>query len=948
MNENPDKLYRLLVQSVVDYAIYMIKPDGTIANWNVGAQQIKGYLPEEIVGKNVAIFYSNAEQIKGVPAKNLALANSEGRLETEGWRYRKDGSAFWAHVVVDGIYAEDGVLIGFAVITRDCTQQQALLNQQREQQEKFRLLVAGVTDYAIYMLDIDGMVVNWNAGAERAKGYTADEIVGKHFSTFYSLQERMAYIPENNLQIAFRTGRFEDEGWRYRKDGSAFWAHVIIDAIHDDNGKLIGYTKITRDCTEQRELQRERRAEEEKFRLLVESVTDYAIYMLDPTGHVVNWNAGAQRAKGYTAQEILGQHFSLFYSAKERQNKVPDVNLKIARTTGRFEDQGWRYRKDGSAFWAHVVIDAIHDESGKLVGYAKITRDVTERREYEQQILRARDLAEAQSERMTAMSRFLDTIISSIPSCVLVEDAVSREILLVNRKTEQLFGVEKNSMHGKKPHECLPPELSDYFNALADTALRNEGVHQSERQLLTASGERILHTRAATVRGGDARTQYVMLIVDDVTDQRAADARIHHMAHHDHLTSLPNRILFRQRLNDALRHDGLHERQTAALCLDLDNFKNVNDALGHQMGDELLRVIAKRLRAVLREQDTLARIGGDEFAIVLPGLNHYQEASMVAQRLIDVVRPPVNVEGHNLSVGMSVGIAFADAELSSPEQLLRCADMALYEAKRNGRNRYEYFTPEMDAQARARRCMENDLREAITENQMRLYYQPITDSNQKAIIGYEALMRWHHPSKGLIMPGDFIPLAEETGLIHSLGAWALYEACREAKNWAGGQTVSVNISPIQFKNSALVATVEGALSASGLEPWRLEMEITESVMLDDALGNIRTLQNLKALGVLIALDDFGTGYSSLSYLRSFPFDKIKIDRSFISDMSDSREALAIIRAITGMSRSLDIQITAEGVENREQFDKLKEEGCTLFQGYFFGRPQPSELRLTVL
>ena len=948
MNENPDKLYRLLVQSVVDYAIYMVKTDGTIANWNAGARQIKGYLPEEIVGKNVAIFYSHAEQIKGVPAANLAIANRQGRFETEGWRYRQDGSAFWAHVVVDGVYAEDGVLMGFAVITRDCTQQQALLSQQREQEEKFRLLVAGVTDYAIYMLDTDGLVVNWNAGAERAKGYSADEIVGKHFSVFYSLQERMAYIPETNLQTAFRTGRFQDEGWRYRKDGSAFWAYVVIDAIHDDNGKLIGYAKITRDCTEQRELERARQAEQEKFRLLVESVTDYAIYMLDPEGRVVNWNAGAQRAKGYTAQEILGQHFSLFYSAQERRNKLPDVNLNIARTTGRFEDQGWRYRKDGSAFWAHVVIDAIHDESGKLVGYAKITRDVTERREYEQQILRAKDLAEAQSERMTAMSRFLDTIISSIPSCVLVEDAVSREILLVNRKAEQLFGVEKNSMQGKKPHECLPPELSDYFNALADTALRNEGIHQSERPLLTASGERILHTRAATVRGGDARTQYVMLIVDDVTDQRAADARIHHMAHHDHLTSLPNRILFRQRLNDALRHDGLHERQTAALCLDLDNFKNVNDALGHQMGDELLRVIARRLRAVLREEDTLARLGGDEFAIVLPGLNHHQEASMVAQRLIDVVSPPVNVEGHNLSVGVSVGIAFADAELSSPEQLLRCADMALYEAKRNGRNRYEYFTPQMDAQARARRGMENDLREAITENQMRLYYQPITDSNQKAIIGYEALMRWNHPTKGLIMPGDFIPLAEETGLIHSLGAWALYEACREAKNWLGGQTVSVNLSPVQFKNSALISMVQGALQASGLEPRRLEVEITESVLLDDTLGNIHTLKSLKALGVLIALDDFGTGYSSLSYLRSFPFDKIKIDRSFINDMSDSREALAIIRAITGMSRSLDIQITAEGVENREQFDKLKEEGCTLFQGYFFGRPQPSELRLTIL
>lgn len=948
MNENPDILYRLLVQSVVDYAIYMIHPNGNVANWNAGARRIKGYAPEEIIGKNIAVFYDKSEQLKGVPAKNLAIAAHKGRLELEGWRFRQDGSAFWAHVVIDAIYADDNVLMGFAVITRDCTQQQAQLSLQHEQQEKFRLLVEGVTDYAIYMLDLDGLVVNWNAGAQRAKGYSADEIVGKHFSTFYSLQERMAYIPEKNLQTAFRTGRFEDEGWRYRKDGSAFWAHVIIDAIHDDNGKLIGYTKITRDCTEQRELQRERRAEEEKFRLLVESVTDYAIYMLDPGGHVVNWNAGAQRAKGYTSQEILGQHFSLFYSAQERQDKTPMINLNTARTTGRFEDQGWRYRKDGSAFWAHVVIDAIHDENGKLVGYAKITRDITERREYEQQILRAKDLAEAQSERMTAMSRFLDTIISSIPSCVLVEDAVSREILLVNRKAEQLFGVEKNSMQGKKPHECLPPELSDYFNVLADAALRSEGIHQSERQLITASGERILHTRAATIRGGDARTQYVMLIVDDVTDQRAADARIHHMAHHDYLTSLPNRILFRQRLSDALRQAESHDRYTAALCLDLDNFKNVNDALGHQTGDELLRVIARRLRGALREQDTLARIGGDEFAVVLPGLGHYQEASMVAQRLIEVVQPPVNVDGHNLSVGLSIGIAFANEDFASPEQLLRCADMALYEAKRNGRNRYEYFTQEMDVQARTRRAMENDLRDAITDNQMRLYYQPITNSDQQAIIGYEALMRWHHPSRGLIMPGEFIPLAEETGLIHSLGAWALYEACREAKNWSGAQAVSVNLSPVQFKNSTLVSVVEGALRESGLEPWRLEVEITESVLLDNTLGNIHTLQNLKALGVMIALDDFGTGYSSLSYLRSFPFDKIKIDRSFINDMSDSREALAIIRAITGMSRSLDIQITAEGVENREQFDKLKEEGCTLFQGYFFGRPQPSELRLTML
>jgi len=948
MNNNDDILYRLLVQSVVDYAIYMLMPDGTVANWNAGAQRAKGYTPEEIVGKNFAQFYTQEDRDKGVPQRGLSIARETGRFETEGWRLRKDGSAFWAHVVIDAVHDDGGQLIGFAKVTRDRTQEQEAERKVREQEAKFRLLVEGVTDYAIYMLDQDGLVVNWNAGAQRAKGYVAEEVVGKHFGIFYSLQDRLTYLPERNLQTAWRTGRFEDEGWRYRKDGTTFWAHVIIDAIRDESGQLIGYAKITRDCTEQQRVERERREQETKFRLLVEGVTDYAIYMLDLQGRVVNWNAGAQRAKGYLASEILNKHFSVFYSAQERLEKAPEANLQIAFTSGRFEDEGWRYRKDGSAFWAHVVIDAIHDDNGKLIGYAKITRDVTEKREQEQLLLRAKDLAEAQSAQMESLSNFLDNIISNIPSCVIVEDAVSREILLINDKAEQLFGTTKAQFQHRRPQDCMSPELSDYFNDLADIALRTEGVHQCEQLLTTSTGERILHSRATTIKGEDARQDYVMLIVEDVTDQREVDARIRHMAHHDNLTSLPNRVLFRQRLSEALRADAQHHKLLAVLCLDLDNFKNVNDALGHQIGDELLRSVAKRLRGVIRDSDTLARIGGDEFAIVLPGLDKLDEASALASRLIEAIRPPVNIEGHNLTVGLSVGIALASSAIGSPEHLLRCADMALYEAKRNGRNRYEHFTLAMDEAARTRRIIENDLREAITNKQLKLYYQPITDAEHTNILGYEALMRWHHPVKGLIMPNDFIPIAEETGLIHMLGAYALYEACREAVSWAGEQTISVNLSPMQFKNSSLVSTVEAALRDSGLSPHRLEVEITESVLLDDSLGNIRTLQNLKALGVMIALDDFGTGYSSLSYLRSFPFDKIKIDKSFINDMGDSREALAIIRAITGMSRSLDIQITAEGVESSEQFLKLREEGCTLFQGYFFGRPQPSELRLESL
>ncbi len=681
------------------------------------------------------------------------------------------------------------------------------------------------------------------------------------------------------------------------------------------------------------------------YRLLVQSVIDYALYMLTPDGTVANWNAGAIRAKGYQPEEIIGKNFACFYSAADRAENLPQRGLTIASETGRYEMEGWRYRKDGSAFWAHVVIEAIYTDRGKLMGYAKITRDCTEMREYEQQILRAKDLAEQRSAQMVSLSTFLDTIIANIPSCVVVEDVVTREVLLLNNKAEQLLGLKTKAVAGKMLVDFMPSELSNYFAQLATAAQRHDGVHRNEQRLRTRGGEKIISASASLIHGRDARTNYVLLIADDVTDQRAADARIHHMAHHDNLTSLPNRVLFSQRLKEALRIDLAAGKLTAALCLDLDNFKNVNDALGHQVGDDLLRAVASRLLGALREQDTLARNGGDEFSVVLPGLTHQDEAESVAQRLIDVLRPSFNVENHNLSVGLSIGIALAASGLTSPDELLRCADMALYEAKRNGRNRFEHFSLEMGEAASKRRMIETDLREAITNRHLKLYYQPITNGQGYDIIGYEALMRWHHPRLGLIMPLDFIPVAEETGLIHTLGAFALYEACREASTWSEEQSVAVNLSPLQFKNSSLVSVVEAALKDSGLSPHRLEVEITESVLLDNTRTNMRTLQKLRALGVRIALDDFGTGYSSLSYLRSFPFDKIKIDKSFINDMNDSREALAIIRAITGMSRSLDIQITAEGVENSEQFEQLKIEGCTLFQGYYFGRPQPSETRL---
>ena len=685
------------------------------------------------------------------------------------------------------------------------------------------------------------------------------------------------------------------------------------------------------------------------YRLLVQSVVDYAIYMLTPEGIVANWNPGAQRFKGYAANEIIGQHFSVFYTAEDRAAGLPEKGLETARREGRFQAEGQRQRRDGSLFWTSVVIDPIYDEQdGRLLGYAKVTRDITERRQYELELLRAKELAEQYSQEMASLSRFLDSVIANIPASVVVQDVETQKILLANQQAERLFNGQRESMIDHSLSERLPPATAQYLEQQFASVRANTGVRVSETLVETAAGLRTLRSRVLLSQSTDAQPSYVLFVAEDVTDELAAHAQIHHMAHHDTLTGLPNRVLFNERLSQALRQGRENGRMTATLCLDLDNFKNINDALGHAFGDKLLRALGKRLSRQLRDEDTLARLGGDEFAIILPGLERADGALATAQRLIDAITQPFLLDGHSFSVGASIGIALAPQDHDTAEHLLGFADMALYEAKRNGRNRYECFRDELNEAARKRRAIETDLRTALHMGQLHLHYQPIVETGTRRISGYEALMRWEHPGKGMIMPNDFIPIAEDTGLIHEVGSRALNLACQEAASWTTEQSVAVNLSPVQFKKDGLVDTVRLALEDSGLAPHRLELEITESVLLDNSEDNLRVLRALKALGVGISLDDFGTGYSSLGYLRSFPFDRIKIDRSFIRDMGESREAMSIVRAITGMSKSLLIKTTAEGVETREQQAKLEAEGCSHFQGYLFGRPVAAKDRLKII
>ena len=460
-----------------------------------------------------------------------------------------------------------------------------------------------------------------------------------------------------------------------------------------------------------------------------------------------------------------------------------------------------------------------------------------------------------------------------------------------------------------------------------------------------AADEQVPHTDRTDELGLVARA---LQNLKEQTEERArAEALVSHMARHDALTRLPNRVLFREKLKDELERVR-RDRPLAVLCLDLDNFKSVNDTLGHPIGDALLNEVAQRVRDCVGNDDTVARLGGDEFAIVQVGGSQPVAATMLAQQIIEAVAAPYDIDGHRVVTGTSIGIALAPNDGNDPDALLKNADMALYRAKAEGRASYRFFEAAMDADMQARRMLELDLRNALARKEFEIHYQPLVDVQAKRLAGFEALVRWKHPDRGLVSPGEFIPLAEDIGLIGPIGAWVLEQACMDAASWPDNLTVAVNLSPVQFKGRTLVLNVVSALGASGLAASRLELEITEAVMLQDTESTLETLSQLKALGARISMDDFGTGYSSLSYLRKFPFDKIKMDQSFIHDLSNTPESMAIVRAVAGLGRTLGIATTAEGVETVEQLRAITAEGFSQVQGYLLGRPAPMSAIPTVL
>lgn len=695
-----------------------------------------------------------------------------------------------------------------------------------------------------------------------------------------------------------------------------------------------GIVSIHTDATAFFEQRRAAALKSEQLEIVLESI-NHGIGMLDADLNLAVFNQEFMDVLEFPpALRIAGTSFETFirYNAERGEYGEGDVDDLVQTRVDlakKFEPHCFeRTRPDGTV----IEIRGTPISGG---GFVTTYSDITERRKSED-ALRARDLE------LTEQNELFNTALDNMSQGLCMFDR-DRKLVVTNTRFIEVYNF---------PEDVVQPGMAyeDMLGFLCD----REGLPETER-------EAYIKTRVETVLAGEPRTRIRELAGgrfiainhqpmdnggwvsthEDITELQQVQARVAHMALHDELTGLPNRTLLRERMEQTepmLRRGS----NVAVLCLDLDRFKNVNDTIGHPMGDKLLQAAADRLRECVRETDTIARLGGDEFAILQVSDQQPQAATALATRICDILSRPFDLENHQVVVGASVGIAIAPADGSDPDHLLKNADMALYRAKNDGRGIFRFFEPEMDARMQARRHLELDLRKALDSGEFVLHYQPLVDLHSDEITGFEALLRWNHPERGKVSPAEFIPIAEEIGLIIPLGEWVLRQACKDAAAWPSHVKVAVNISAAQFRGENLVPTVFSALAKSGIAAQRLELEITENALLQNNAATLKILHALRDMGVRIAMDDFGTGYSSLSYLRSFPFDKIKIDRSFIKDLSERSDADVIVAAVADLSRNLGMVTTAEGVETEAQRAQVLAAGYTEMQGFLFSAARPAE------
>ena len=659
---------------------------------------------------------------------------------------------------------------------------------------------------------------------------------------------------------------------------------------------------------------------EASFRLLFDS-HPLPMFVWDrKTFRYLAVNDAACKHYGYSREQFMAMT-SLDIRSKEDQELLRNVAAKSQPGDVR-ADRVWHHIKaDGTPI--DVIIYAKMLPYEGHIATLSVAVDVTERRRSEQELRRTRS--------------FLDAVIENMPAILFVKEPQEHRYVLINRAGEEFLGMSREEVIGKTDFDILSPDEASLSFVRDLETIHGKQKHSLDEEAIQTRGlgPRLIATRRLTIHGDDDQPQYLLGVAEDITERKKDQERIAHLAHYDVLTDLPNRAAFTKHLNLAIEHAAANNQMFAVLCLDLDRFKEINDTYGHLVGDGLLQEVARRLQAAA-EGAFVARLGGDEFTLIVTGPQP-DSAEALAHRVIAEFSSDFVIDGQRLRNGTSVGIAIYPTDGTDAMTVVGNADAALYRAKAEGRGSVRFFEAQMNVHLRERRAMQRDLEAAVANGEIALHYQPQMRIGS-AITGFEALARWKHPVRGWVPPNVFIPLAEESGTILPLGEWILREACREAASWPRPLNIAINLSPVQFRDGDLPSLVHTILLETGLAPGRLEIEITESVLIGDFSRALSIMRRLKALGVRISMDDFGTGYSSLAYLQAFPFDKIKIDQSFISSVVVNAQSAAIVRAVIGLARGLDLPVIAEGVETHDQLSFLALEACDEVQGYYIGRP----------
>jgi diguanylate cyclase (GGDEF)-like protein/PAS domain S-box-containing protein len=922
-----------------------------------------GYAPDELIGQSGEVVYSSRESYAALGEIAVPILNEGRQLDLEWQVRRKDGSTFPARMIAKALDTGNPQQ-GTVWIVEDIT------DRRRQADEVGRLLreqeaILGSASVGIVFIK-DRRIVRCNRRYEEMYGYAPGELAGKPTAMLYtdiSAHAKAAAVYET-LARGEVSRRVE---LRRRKDGSAVWTRISGSAV-DPGDPHKGSVWVVEDITE------ERRAAEELQR--VQSVVDERIQralaeqelILDnaSVGIAFVRNRAIQRCNRFLEEmvgagpgELVGQSSAVLFASQADWEEAGRLAYS-STAPGETHDSEWRFkRRDGSTFRCRTRgrrTDLGEAEQEWIWSF----EDVTAEREADLRVQRALAEQELILDNATVGIAFLR----------------NRVYQRCNPRFEEMFGYEPSELIGRGSDLIHPEGSSDdgFYEQMKrgeaisverqyrrkdgslfwcklvgraiDSARPHEGsiwiyddvtAEHAARESLERSRDAL--ERAVTERTAELQAANQRLEIE-VGERKMAEQRAKHLADHDALTGLPNRRLLEDRLTQALALSYRNRKQTAVMFVDLDRFKTINDSLGHAVGDLLLREVALRLVNQLRIGDTICRIGGDEFVVVLPEIKRASDAAQVAQKVIEELSRPIPADERELSVTPSIGIAVFPDDGRDAETLIRNSDAAMYHAKQMGRANYQFFTAEMNQAASRRIALESDLRRALGKDELRVYYQPVVDARTGRVSGHEALVRWHHPERGIVAPADFIQLAEETGMILKLGEWVLREACRWA-TFIGverGLHIAVNLSPRQFNDPRLVHMVAAALKDTGLPARLLELEITETTAMqhtDIALG---TLKKLKHLGVSVVIDDFGTGYSSLSYLKRFPVDKLKVDRSFTAEVPGDEDQCAIVSAIVALAHALDIQVVGEGVETQAQRDYLRGCGCDYLQGFLIGRP----------